>query len=84
MGDYTRFDMFIDCLWALTILFAWHLLPFSFFRSEGLMLRGITPAMVFHATVLATFVYLFGLRLRRNPLLSRQRGSSGGSTRGGS
>lgn len=66
MESYSRFDIFLDCLWGLALLLALHLLPFSFFKAEGLKSLFSSPTLIFHTAVLATFAYLFGLRLRRS------------------
>ncbi len=66
MGSYSRFELFLDCLWGLALLLAWHLLPFSFFKAESLRSLLSSPAMMFQAAVLLTFAYLFILRIHRN------------------
>jgi hypothetical protein len=52
------------------------LLPFSFFKAGGQGSSLFSPALVFHTTVLVTFVYIFSLRLRRNFLLHQHSRSS--------
>ncbi len=69
MGTYSRFEIFLDCLWGLALLVALHFLPFSFFKASDLMSMLRSPAMVFQVAILATFAYIFWLRLHRNFLL---------------
>lgn len=71
MNNYSRFEIFLDCLWSLALLVALHFLPFSFAKASELRSTLLSPAMVFNAAILATFTYIFWLRVQRNFLLYR-------------
>lgn len=66
MFNYSRFEVFLDCLWGLTVLVALYLLQFGFFATEDLRAVVGTGAPWFQGAILVTFVYIYSLRLRRH------------------
>lgn len=72
MKSYPRFEMFIDCLWGLALIAAWHLLPFSLFAAEEAGVSMGSQALWLHAALLITFVYIYALRLRRHLAWTQQ------------
>lgn len=71
MRSYSRFEMFLDVLWGAALLLALHLLPFRFFTASDWRSMLLSPSMAFHACILATFTYIFWLRVHRNLVLYR-------------
>lgn len=81
MRSYSRFEMFLDVLWGAALLLALHLLPFSFHKASDWRSMLLSPSMAFHASILATFTYIFWLRVHRNLVLyrlSREEGQGSG------
>ena len=76
MGNSSRFDTFLDCLWGLALFVAWHLLPFSSIATKGSEAAIGSPTQWLHVALLATFVYIYGLRLRRHLLGFQQTSNS--------
>lgn len=66
MGNSSRFEIFLDCLWGLALIVAWHLLPFSSLATENPGAAVGSPALWLHVALFVTFVYTYSLRLRRH------------------
>ncbi|MDV2503187.1 MAG: hypothetical protein RX318_04495 [bacterium] len=76
MGNSSRFDIFLDCLWGLALIVALHLLPFSSASTVGSEVTVGSSALWLHIALLVTFVYTYGLRLRRHLLGFQQTSNS--------
>ena len=61
-----RFEVFIDFLWGLTVIFASILLTISFFAPDSLGGTLSASAMWFIFAALLVFVHIYWLHLRRN------------------
>lgn len=59
MGNVPRFELFVDCLWGLTLIAALHLLPFRSIASRELRGAMVSPAPWLHVTLLVSFVYIY-------------------------
>lgn len=75
MGNSSRFEIFLDCLWGLALLVGFLLLPLSFIAPEASGAMG-SPALWLHAIMLVIFAYTYGLRLRRHLVWFQQAGKN--------